>query len=222
MWAGSAFFRPLIHGTPDEKKIDNDIRLFSTYFKLGIPEEKMFAYTLTEAGNLIGRGRQDEVLEGIFNAYKEIEKDHDFILCEGIELEGSGAAFDFDLNAQITKNLGCPILLVANAHHKSVESVIQSIKVYHNSFINEGREVLATIVNRTLTDDDGQKIIARLEKESPASGSLFYAVPDDKRLGNPTMGEIARILGAEICMGRTSSTGMYTVLPWRPCSCVIF
>lgn len=195
------FFRPLIHAAPDGKKIDNDIHLFSSYFKLGIPEEKMFAYTLAEAGNLIGRGRQDELLEGIFNAYKEIQKDHDFILCEGIELEGSTASFEFDLNAQITKNMGCPVLLVANAHHKSVESVIQSIKVYHNSFINEGCEVLATIVNRTLTDDDGQKIISRLEKESPASGSLFYAVPEDKRLGNPTMGEIARILGAEILYG---------------------
>lgn len=195
------FFRPLIHAAPDGKKIDNDIRLFSSYFKLGIPHEKMFAYTLAEAGNLIGRGRQDELLEGIFNAYKEIEKDHDFILCEGIELEGSTASFEFDLNAQITKNLGCPVLLVANAHHKSVENVIQSIQVYHNSFINEGCEVLATIVNRTLTDDDGQKIISRLEKESPASGSLFYAVPEDKRLGNPTMGEIARILGAEILYG---------------------
>jgi len=196
-----AFFRPLIHGAPDGKKIDNDICLFSSYFKLGIPHEKMFAYTLAEAGNLIGRGKQDELLEGIFNAYKEIEKDHDFVLCEGIELEGSTASFEFDLNAQITKNLGCPVLLVANAHHKSVESVIQSIKVYHNSFINEGCEVLATIVNRTLTEDDGQKIISRLEKESPASGSLFYAVPEDKRLGNPTMGEIARILGAEILYG---------------------
>jgi phosphate acetyltransferase len=195
------FFRPLIHGTPDGEKTDNDIHLFSSYFKLGIPHDKMFAYTLAEAGNLIGRGKQDELLEGIFNAYKEIEKDHDFILCEGIELEGSTASFEFDLNAQITKNLGCPVLLVANAHHKSEETVVQSIKVYHNSFINEGCEVLATIVNRTLTEDDGQKIISRLEKESPASGSLFYAVPEDKRLGNPTMGEIARILGAEILYG---------------------
>ena len=195
------FFRPLIHGTPEGKKIDNDIHLFSSYFKLGIPEEKMFAYTLTEAGNLIGRGRQDELLEGIFNAYKEIEKDHDFILCEGIELEGSTASFEFDLNAQITKNLGCPVLLVANAHHKSIDDVIRSIKVYHKSFINEGCEVLATIVNRTLTDDAGQKIISLLEKENPASGPLFYAVPEDKRLGNPTIGEIARILGAEILYG---------------------
>ena len=195
------FFRPLIHGTPDGKTIDDDICLFSSYFKLGIPHETMFAYTLAEAADLLGRGRQDELLEGIFNAYKEIEKDHDFVLCEGIELEGSGASLDFDVNAQITKNLGCPVLLVANARRKSVENVVQSVKVYHTSFLHEGCEVLATIVNRAPTEDDGQKIISRLEKESPASGSLFYAVPEDKRLGNPTMGEIAKLLGAEILYG---------------------
>ncbi|OGR27249.1 MAG: phosphate acetyltransferase [Desulfobacterales bacterium RIFOXYA12_FULL_46_15] len=194
------FFRPLIHAAPDGKKIDNDIHLFSSYFKLGIPEEKMFAYTLTQAGNLIGHGRQDELLEGIFNAYREIEKDHDFILCEGIELEDSTASFEFDLNAQIIKNLGCPVLLVANARHKPVDDVIRSIRVYHKSFINEGCEVIATIVNRT-QPQDRQKIISILEKESPASGQLIYAVPDDKSLGNPTIGEIAHILGAEILYG---------------------
>ncbi len=194
------FFRPLIHAAPGGKKIDNDIHLFSTYFKLGIPQEKMFAYTLTEAGNLIGHGRQDELLEGIFTAYKEIEKDHDFILCEGIELEGSTASFEFDINAQITKNLGCPVLLVANAHHKPMDDVIRSIKVYHKSFINEGCDVIATIVNRAIPDD-AQKIISILEKESPASGQLFYAIPNDQSLGNPTMKEIARILGAEILYG---------------------
>ncbi len=195
------FFRPLIHGAPDGKKIDNDIHLFSTYFKLDIPEEKMFAYTLKEAGNLIGHGRQDELLEGIFNAYREIEKNHDFILCEGIELEGPTASFEFDLNAQITKNLGCPVLLVANAHQKPVDDVIRSINVYHKSFINEGCQVIATVVNRTMPHDR-QEIISRLEKESPASGQLIYAMPDDKSLGNPTMGEIARILGADILYGK--------------------
>ncbi len=195
------FFRPLIYAAPDGKKIDNDIHLFSTYFKLGIPEEKMFAYTLTEAGNLIGHGRQDELLEGIFNAYREIEKDHDFILCEGIELEGSTASFEFDLNAQITKNLGCPVLLVANAHNKTIDDVVRSIRVYHKSFINEGCNVIATVVNRTLPND-GQKIVSLLKKESPDSGQLIYALPDEKSLGNPTVGEIAHILGAEILYGK--------------------
>lgn len=194
------FFRPLIHGSPDGQKTDNDIHLFSSYFNLGIPREKMYAYTLAEAGNLIGHGRQDELLEGIFNAYKEIEKDHDFVLCEGIELEGSTASFEFDLNAQIAKNLGCPVLLVANAHNRPVDELIRSVQVYHKSFFHEGCDIIATIVNRA-DPELGRHILSTIVKDLPSPGHLLYTIPNDPRLGNPTVGEIAHILGAEILYG---------------------
>jgi phosphate acetyltransferase len=129
------FFRPIIDA--DDPKKDNDTQLFSTYFKLNIPHERMFAYTLAQAGELIGSGRQDDLLEGIFTAYKDLEKDHDFVLCEGIEMQGSSASFEFDINARIARNLGCPILLVANARDKSMDEVVQSINIYHKSFIQE-------------------------------------------------------------------------------------
>jgi len=44
----------------------------------------------------------------------------DFVLCEGIELEGATASFDFDLNVDISNNLGCPLMLVAGAKDKTV------------------------------------------------------------------------------------------------------
>jgi phosphate acetyltransferase len=194
------FFRPLIHVEPDERKKDNDIDLFSSYFKLGIPYEKMFAYSVTEANHLMGHGRQDELLEGIFNAYKELEKEHDFILCEGIEIEGSSASFEFDINAEISNNLGCPILLVANAHNKTVEETVQSIKVYNKSFVGKGCEVIATVVNR-VNPEDREIFLSRLQKEQSGSGQLIYALPNEKSLGNPTVGEIAKILDAEVLYG---------------------
>jgi phosphate acetyltransferase len=194
------FFRPLIHVEPDERKKDNDIDLFSSYFKLGIPYEKMFAYSVTEANHLMGHGRQDELLEGIFNAYKELEKEHDFILCEGIEIEGSSASFEFDINAEISNNLGCPILLVANAHNKTVEETVQSIKVYNKSFVGKGCEVIATVVNR-VNPEDRDIFLSRLQKEQSGSGQLIYALPNEKSLGNPTVGEIAKILDAEVLYG---------------------
>jgi len=194
------FFRPLIHVEPGERKKDNDIDLFSSYFKLGIPYEKMFAYSVTEANHLLGHGRQDELLEGIFNAYKELEKEHDFILCEGIEIEGSSASFEFDINAEISNNLGCPILLVANAHNKTVEDTVQSIKVYNKLFVARGCEVIATVVNR-VNPEDREIFLSRLQKEQFGSGQLIYALPNEKSLGNPTVGEIAKILDAEVLYG---------------------
>ncbi len=193
------FFRPLIDA--DAPGHDNDIQLFSTHFKLGTPFDKMFACTLAKASNLIGSGRQDDLLEEIFSAYKELEKNHDFVLCEGIELKGSSASFEFDVNARIARNLGCPILLVANARDKSMDEVIQSINIYHKSFIQEGCEVLATIVNRTRSDQ-GPEILSRLAAQSPVPAQLLYAIPNDIHLGSPTVGEIAHILGAEVLYGK--------------------
>lgn len=194
------FFRPLIDVDSAGKKKDNDIHLFASYFNLGIPHEKMFAYTITEANNLLGQGRQDELLEGIFNAYKEIEKDHDFILCEGIEIEGSISSFEFDINAEISNNLGCPILLVANAHNKTVDETIRAIKMYNKSFTEKGCDVIATVVNR-INPKNNNEITDRLQKESTGSGQLVYTIPNEPTLGNPTVGEIAGILNADVLYG---------------------
>lgn len=195
------FFRPLIEVDPVGNKKDNDLNLFASYFNLSTPYEKMFAYTVAEAGNLMGRGRLEELMEGILNAYKEIEKDHNFILCEGIEIEGYNASFEFDINAEISNNLGCPILLVANARNKTIEDTVRSIQVYNKSFIDKGCEVIATIVNRA-EPDDLEEIIKQLKKEALESKQFIYALPNEKSLGNPTVGEIAKLLDAEVLYGQ--------------------
>jgi len=194
------FFRPLIDVDPACNRKDNDIHLFASYFNLGIPYEKMFAYTVSEANNLMGLGRQGELLEGIFNAYKALEKDHDFILCEGIEISGASSSFEFDINAEISNNLGCPILLIANAHNKTVDETIRSINVYHKSFVDKGCDVIATVVNRINPKDRGE-IIERLQQEASRLGQLVYAIPNEPTLGNPTVGEIADLLEAEVLYG---------------------
>lgn len=192
------FFRPLIQGGADGRQTDREIDLFSSYFNLNSPPEKMFAYTIAQATALIARGKQDELLEGIVTAYKALEKDHDFILCQGLELEGSGAPFDFDINTEIIKNLGCPVFLVANARHKHLDELIRSVQVYHKSFSAEGCEVIATVINRA-NEDDRRKIISGLDMKDPKY--LIDVVPDDMQLGNPTVSEIATILGAEVLFG---------------------
>ncbi len=149
----------------------------------------------------MGLGKQDELLEGILNAYKEIEKDHDFVLCEGVELSGPISSFEFNINAEISSNLGCPILLVANAHNRTVEDTIRSVQMYNKSFIAKGCHVIATVVNRIHPGDE-EKIIERLKKGALSFGQLVYAVPNEKSLGNPTVGEIAEILNAEVLYGK--------------------
>ncbi len=196
-----AFFRPFINVHPGPKKMDNDISLISSYYKLGIPYRKMYAFTSAEANKLVTLGKHEELLEGIFNKYKEIEKNHDFVLCEGTDYEGSTSALELDINAEIANNLGSPVLLVANGHRKNVDETLRSIEVPVKSLVDKGCNVVATILNRIKPENE-KKIINRLKKRKKVSGQLVYTIPDEGYLGNPTMKEIADILNAEVLYGR--------------------
>ncbi|RLA94874.1 MAG: phosphate acetyltransferase [Deltaproteobacteria bacterium] len=196
-----AFFRPLINVDPATKKKDNDINLISSYYQLPVPYEEMYAYTTNEAANLTALGKEEELLEGIFNKYKKLEKEHDFVLCEGTDFLGSTSAFEFDINADISNNLGCPVLLVANARQKTVDEIIRAIEVSIDSLLDKGCNLVATIVNR-LDLKNKEEVIDRLKGKVLSPDQLVYTIPEEKFLGNPTVGEIAKILNAQILYGK--------------------
>jgi phosphate acetyltransferase len=194
------FFRPIINATPGSEKRDNDIHLIASHFKLDFPYEKMYGYTLADANNLISGGREAELIEGIIKKYDELKKTCDFVLCEGTDFASSSAAFEADINAEISKNLGSPVLLVANAYQKAIEDTIRSTDLALESLADKGCQTLATIVNRA--DPQDEEVITRLLKErQPHESQLVYVIPNEKLLGNPTVGEIAAILGAETLWG---------------------
>ena len=194
------FFRPLINADPGVEGLDNDINLISSHFKLGIPYEKMYGYTTAEASNLISLGKEDEILEGILQKYNQLKERCGFVLCEGTDFTSSSAAFELDINAETSKNLGFPVLLVANAYSKTVDETVRSIEMALDSLGEKGCHTIATIVNRT-DPQDGRVIIKHLEERALTKNQLVYAIPNEPSLGNPTVGEIATILGAEVLYG---------------------
>ncbi len=199
------FFRPLISTDPNIKCLDNDINLISSHFNLGIPCEKMYGYTMAEASNLISLGKEEEMLEGIIKKYDQLKKACDFVLCEGTDFSSSSAAFELDINAEISKNLGSPVLLVANAYHKTTDETVRSIELTLESLGEKGCHTIATIVNRT-DPQDGKVVINYLEERKSTKTQLVFAIPDEPYLGNPTVGEIVDILGAEVLCGEEELT----------------
>jgi len=121
------FFRPIINVAPGSKSRDHDINLIASHFNLEIPYEKMYGYTAAEVTNLISRGKEAEVIELILNKYEDLRKICNFVLCEGTDFVSSSASFEVDINAEISKNLGSLVLLVANAHQKSTDETIRSV-----------------------------------------------------------------------------------------------
>jgi phosphate acetyltransferase len=195
------FFRPLIKVDESSREvIDHDINLISSYYQLSPPYKDMYGYTTAEANEMITLGKYEELLDGIVTKYKEVEKNHDFVLCEGTDFIGSTSSFELDINAEISKNLGCPVMLVANANKKTVAETLRSIEMSVESLLEKGCDVVATIVNR-IDPKNREEIIDGLKRKSWSSKQLLCAVPNEPLLANPTVGEIAKLLNAKVLYG---------------------
>jgi len=194
------FFRPIINVEPNRNEVDADTNLIASHFKLGIPYARMYGYTAEEASNLISRGKEAELLEGIISKYNQLKEQYEFILCLGTDFTSSAAAFEFDINAEISKNLGSPVLLVASAYQKTIEDTVRSLELAMDSLNEKGCQIIATIVNRP-DPKDKEAILTILKERNLIKDQLIYVIPNEEFLGNPTVGEIAKFMGAEVLSG---------------------
>jgi phosphate acetyltransferase len=197
------FFKPLVQVSHGLGERDNTINLIKSQYNLCTDYEEMYAYTVTEASQLISLGKQAELMDGIMAKYNSLAAKADFILCEGIELEGATASFDFDINVDIANNLGCPVVLVAGGRMKTPDELVRSIKVYHESLEERSCDLVATIANRV--DPTYVEMVQQNMKKEISKG-LTYVIPNDENLGNPSVGEVARLLNAEILYGEENLT----------------
>ena len=189
------FFRPVI---PDVER-DNNIQLVRSRYNLKLPYEKMYAYQHDDAQHMVAVGQYDALLKNILSKYKVLESQCDFVLCEGTDYTGVSSAFEFDFNADVANNLGCPILTVLNGRGKSPQEIIEGIQFARESFQSSGCTILATIVNR-IAPQSLEVIKAHLAQEAVAGGPV-YVLPEAPLLGKPSVGEIAAALDGRILQG---------------------
>jgi len=192
-------FRPLISDeTPGQR--DKNIDLLLSYFKLDINYEDTVVFTMREANDLLAQGKYDEFLDRIIQKYKAIEARCDFVLCIGSDFVGESSAFEFELNAEIAQNLGCPVLVVGNAADRDIEKTVDSIHLAIDQFLAKGCQILGAIANRV---DPGKLEVTldALHRDLPRSDLILSVIPANKILASPTIKEIAQCLNAEVLYG---------------------
>jgi phosphate acetyltransferase len=196
------FFRPVIKSDPRTGDRDNDILLMSEYFKLGAPYEKMYGFTMAEAIDLLSQGKDEELIEGILAKHSALEEYFDFILCEGTDYDTSDSVFDFDLNAVIARNLGSPVLLSASGQDRTPEESLKAIEISTESLCDRRCNVVATIVNR-VPEASLEEMNRLLNEREATRNQLTYVIPEELTLGLPSVGEIARAIGATVLYGHS-------------------
>jgi len=197
------YFRPII---PSRTLVDNNLQLIKARYRLAFDYEEMFAMSHDEAQHLSADGQPDQIIKTILDKYRQLESKCNFVLCEGTDFSGLSLPFEFEFNAEMANNLGCPILLLLNCHNKSPADIFDALHVAQESFLKKGCTILASVVNRVepaLIATVREKIAAddlECGKCNMECGPV-YILPEEPFLGKPTVGEITKALNAKILMG---------------------
>ncbi len=194
-------FRPIVGGRPAQNSRDKNIDLILSHFDLDVAYEDTFAFYRREINDLLSQGRYDEIIDTIIQKYKHLEDRCDFILCIGSDFVGEGSAFEFDVNADIAKNLGCPVVIVGHAVERTVEQAISPVLLALEAFTEKECHILGIFVNRAepTTADD---ILKALRSHLPDGlDPVLSVIPTTKILDSPTLKEIAQHLEADVLYG---------------------
>jgi len=190
------YFRPVI---PSTEAPDNNIQLIIDRYNLDLAYEDMYAVSNETAQTMRADGHHDALLKRIMEKFKVVENKCGFVLCEGTDFTGVSSAFEFDFNAEVASNLGCPIVALVNGRGKTPEGVIDAVHVAQQSFEEKGCTIIATFINR-LDPENVESLNAQLKKMESDQAPI-YTLPEETALGKPTVGDIAKALGAQILQG---------------------
>ncbi|GAB5475679.1 MAG: phosphate acetyltransferase [Maribacter sp.] len=205
------YFRPVI----DDIKtggIDNHINTVVSHFGLDIPVEDAYALTQSQVVDMFNDGRQGDILDAIISKYKRLEKRFDFILVEGSDFSSDGSIIEFDLNIDIAKNLGIPVVLIDNGRGKTLEEFCGNLESAVNTYLQKDIELLAVVANK-VRPENVDLVNTRLEKELNEK-TVAFTVPRVKNLSHPTLNEILYSLNGTVLFGKENldnQTGSFGV-----------
>jgi phosphate acetyltransferase len=193
------YFRPIARDR--NGGTDPNIDLISEVYGLEGPRDAMYGVTTDRVEKLISSRQYDFLLEEILERYKVYETGHDVVLIEGSNYEGATSAFEFDLNADIARNLGAPIILIASGRNKSPEEILSTVMISKESFDELGCDYLSTIVNRVPRHELETTKELLTTKFKTAGIDFAGAIPEDEILANPRMDDIVDALSARVHYG---------------------
>jgi phosphate acetyltransferase len=203
------YFKPI--GQRGLDGTDPDVRLMKDALGLEYTLEEMVPVTMDQVQEALSSGTYDQLLDTILEAYENIASKCDFVVCEGTDYFGAMSAFEFDINADISKNLGSPVLLVANGEDCKganadcgcgpCDQMIKNIALVKEHFDSKGCEMFGVVINRT--DPKNAKEIHDLTDVAlkKMGLKLLGTIPRTDMLCKLRVEEVAAALGAEVIAG---------------------
>ncbi|MBY5161498.1 phosphate acetyltransferase [Salsipaludibacter albus] len=188
------YFRPVVTG-------DDDHRVALMRERYQLDGRAAYAWTDEQVDSLLAEGREDEVVKGVIEAYRQLAAECRFVVIEGSDQTGTRSALEFEFNARLASNLGASVVAVLHGQGQEPREVAEHARLTQRMLADEGVTTTAIVVNRAARDD--------LDELREALGQLDVvtsAVPEHPVLGMPTHGEVVAALGArEVVVGPLDS-----------------
>lgn len=189
------FFRPVVQYSPREDAL---IALMRQRYNLPFDPEMLYGCTAEEANHLLGSRQYEELIKRILARFKALEEQCDLVVCAGTDYDGLVPSLEFDFNADLANNLGCLLIAVVKGFNREPEEILDAVRLAQESLLDRGTDVWATVINGVAADRAAalrERVRAALPDHS------VYVLPEHPLLGQPTIGEIARTLGAQPLYG---------------------
>lgn len=202
------YFKPI--GQPGADGVDPDVRLMKEALGLEQSFEELCPMSTDDLSSAVARGAFDAQLDRLLEAFERVADTCDFVVCEGTDFEGGTAALELNINAMLSKNLGSPLLLVANAApvedgnggvKHALETTLLHISAMKESFDELSCELFGVVINRV--DQAHQRELQQVaQAELLRLGTrLLGVVPRVDILERPRLDEIVVALDADVVSG---------------------
>ena len=141
------YFKPIIEG---KETLDKDINTIKTHFNLDIPYEDFYCFTRSEVIKKYNQGNEGDIFDSIIRQFEKLSNIYDFVVVEGTDFTENNQIIEFDINVLISKNLGTPVIIVANASEKDLHNITGNLKLAYDSFQQNDVKVLSIVSNLSL------------------------------------------------------------------------
>ncbi|MCL7456603.1 phosphate acetyltransferase [Micromonospora echinofusca] len=182
-------FRPLVRGQGP----DPILALLSDRYRIELPLAELSGTSYAEATALVADGRREELISGIVERYREVERRCPAVVVVGSDFAdgGDGAGpRELAFNARLATEFGSVVVPVIDGFEQEPAAIAAAARGAYHDLEDLGATVLAVIANRV----PGPMTLPELPVPT-------YAIPEVPTVSAPTVAEVAAALGATLLAG---------------------
>jgi phosphate acetyltransferase len=194
----AAYFRPIITDVKDRV-----LELMLTRYETDLKHSAHYGLLARDAHRLLADGHKNKVIETVLDHFRQLSQQHKNILCEGTDFNKSLPGADLDFNLELANHLGCQVVVIIDGYQRNEEQLLEDLQNLQETLEEHHSQVFALFINRV--DPSLPKEVRYRLKAAAHNDANIYLLEQRPVLDMPTVGDVARALGARLLVGTPTS-----------------